>query len=176
MNKILLVVDMQNDFIDGVLGTPEAQAIVPKVAEKIRNFDGDVYFTMDTHEDDYAQTWEGRNLPILHCQKGTYGWLLNDEIYKVVREKEARMILKDTFGCAWLYTFFAPLLPQYIEVIGLCTDICVIANVMICQSDWKSAEIVVDASCCAGSSPELHEAALKVMKSCQIKIIEGDSK
>ena len=173
MKKILIVIDMQNDFIDGALGSPEAQAIVPVVSEKISSYknmsDRVIIYTRDTHKDNYLNTQEGKLLPIPHCICGTQGWQIVDGLYQ-----EGSLIEdKITFGSTWL--------PQYImsnykgriggiELIGVCTDICVVSNAMILKAHFPEVPIAVDASCCAGTSVEAHNAALTVMKSCQIEI------
>lgn len=172
MQNILLVIDMQNDFIDGALGTPEAVEIVPKVREKIRNFDGTVLFTRDTHEDSYMQTQEGRNLPVPHCIRGTEGWQIRPELEEL-RTTEA--IDKVTFGSDTLGKLLRRLNEEdpigTITVIGLCTDICVISNALLVKAFLPEVPIEVDASCCAGVTPESHETALKAMEACQIRII-----
>lgn len=172
MQNILVVVDMQNDFIDGALGTKEAQAIVPNVKRKIEGFDGTVLFTRDTHEEDYLQTQEGKNLPVEHCIRGSKGWEIREELDQL---RKTNPIDKVTFGSSEL----GPLLVdmdfaekiESITFIGLCTDICVISNVMIAKAFLPEVPIIVDASCCAGVSVESHENALKAMKVCQVKVI-----
>lgn len=167
--KILIVVDMQNDFIDGALGTPEAVAIVPRVKEIIEGFDGKVYFTRDTHFEEYISTQEGKNLPVPHCIKGTHGWEIRTEL-DALRRTEA--IDKLTFGSRELPELLSH--EQDIEsitLIGLCTDICVISNAMILKAFFPEVEITVDASACAGVTPESHKGALAAMKMCQIKVI-----
>lgn len=166
--KTLIVIDMQNDFIDGALGTPEAQAIVPKVKRKIEEYRarGDqIIFTRDTHFDDYLETLEGQHLPIKHCIIDTYGWNLADgiDIYE-----DDFWINKYQFGVPdWLV---APIKDE-IEMVGLCTDICVIANAINLKTQCREREVTVDASCCAGTTPENHKAALQVMKCCQINVV-----
>lgn len=167
--KALIVIDMQNDFISGSLGTPEAQAIVPKVAEKLMNYSmlyDEVIFTQDTHFDyNYFDTNEGKHLPVRHCIKATYGWFVHPSI----DDQECLHIEKKSFG----YTSWRDVLGDVdeIELVGLCTDICVISNALILKALYPEATIVVDASCCAGTTPENHKAALQVMKSCQIIVI-----
>ena len=169
--KYLIVVDMQNDFIDGALGTKEAVAIVPSVKEKIENFDGKIIFTRDTHEADYLSTQEGKNLPVEHCVRGTGGWQINAEL-EALRKNEA--IDKPSFGSVEL----AQMLKaenekekiESIELIGLCTDICVISNAMLIKAFLPEIPVEVDASCCAGVTPESHQRALDAMAVCQIKI------
>ena len=172
MQDILIVVDMQNDFIDGALGTKEAVAIVPKVREKIQQFKGTVLFTRDTHGPNYLQTQEGRNLPVEHCIKGTDGWQINFEL-DALRKTEP--IDKVTFGSAELGFKLAEMNAEEpigsITLIGLCTDICVISNAMIVKAFLPEVPVRVDPSCCAGVTPESHENALAAMKCCQIEII-----
>ena len=172
MQDILIVVDMQNDFIDGALGTKEAVAIVPKVREKIQQFNGTVLFTRDTHGPNYLQTQEGRNLPVEHCIKGTEGWQICLEL-DALRKTEP--IDKVTFGSAELGFKLAEMNAEEpigsITLIGLCTDICVISNAMIVKAFLPEVPVRVDAACCAGVTPESHENALAAMKCCQIEII-----
>jgi len=171
MQNVLIVVDMQNDFIDGALGTAEAVAIVPYVREAIRQFDGPVLFTRDTHFADYMETQEGKNLPVPHCIKDSYGWEIREEL-EVLRTTEA--IDKITFGSETL----GPMLQKMhqenpiasIVFMGLCTDICVISNVMIAKAYLPEVPIMVDAKGCAGVSPATHENALQAMSICQVQI------
>ena len=168
MKKILVVVDMQNDFIDGALGTPEAVAIVPHVREKIESFDGKVFFTRDTHFENYMSTEEGRNLPVPHCIKGTYGWQIRAEL-DALRRTEA--IDKLTFGSRELVDVLAAEGEiESITFVGLCTDICVISNAMVVKAFYPEIPLTVDARCCAGVTPESHARALAAMKVCQIKV------
>lgn len=167
--KILIVVDMQNDFIDGALGTPEAVQIVPYVKEQIQKFDGKVLFTRDTHFPNYMDTQEGKNLPVPHCIKGTPGWEIRPEL-DALRITEP--IDKLTFGSAELPAILAQ--EENIEAItfmGLCTDICVISNVMITKAFFPEIPLTVDAKGCAGVTPESHKNALAAMKMCQITVI-----
>lgn len=165
--KTLIVVDMQNDFISGSLGSKEAQAIVPNVKKKIEEYmarGDEIIFTRDTHSTDYLTTNEGKNLPVEHCINGTYGWLIADE----VNYPECRHINKRTFGYTlWDYELDY----EDIELVGLCTDICVVSNALIIKAQFPNANITVDASCCAGVTPESHKAALTTMKMCQINVI-----
>ena len=171
MQNLLLVIDMQNDFIDGALGTAEAVAIVPAVIKKIRSFNGRVIFTRDTHEAHYLQTQEGHNLPVEHCIRGTQGWQICPQLTEFVTEPP---IDKVTFGSSEL----GPLLQQLhaadpiasITLIGLCTDICVISNAMIAKAYLPEVPVAVDAACCAGVTPASHNNALAAMKMCQITI------
>lgn len=172
MQKILLVIDMQNDFIDGALGTKEAVAIVPNVIKRIKEFDGSVFFTRDTHETDYLNTQEGRNLPVEHCIRGSKGWEIRDEI-DCLRKNDA--IDKPSFGSDALGEMLRSMNEkdpiESVTLIGLCTDICVISNAMIAKAFIPEVPIIVDANCCAGVSPESHENALKAMEVCQIKVL-----
>ena len=175
--KVLVVVDMQNDFIDGALGTKEAAAIVPKVAEKIRNFDGEVLYTRDTHTENYLETQEGKKLPVVHCVKGTKGWELHPRI-EALRKDEP--IDKPTFGSAQLGRLLRMKDEEYklramgglesVTFVGLCTDICVISNGMILKAAYPETPITVEGSCCAGVTPESHNNALEAMKMCQILV------
>ena len=176
MKKILVVVDMQNDFIDGSLGTKEAQAIVGKAAGKIRSCKEEGYTvlgTLDTHAPNYLDTAEGKKLPVKHCIKGTQGWELNPVIEK---EMEGCFVVeKTTFGSLELPQIIEDMAEDEeelrIELIGLCTDICVVSNALILKASFPEDEIAVDASCCAGVTPEKHLAALETMQSCQITIL-----
>lgn len=175
MKKVLVVVDMQKDFVDGALGTPEAAAMVPAAAEKIRQFAGDAIFvTMDTHGENYLQSLEGRKLPVPHCIPGTPGYGLNEEIHAALTGKPYTLVEKVTFGSLSLprliYDKFRGA-PIQIELLGLCTDICVVSNALILRAAFPNAPMVVDARCCAGVTPQTHEAALQTMKSCQIDVI-----
>ena len=172
MQNILLVIDMQNDFIDGALGTKEAVEIVPAVKKKIEQFDGTVLFTRDTHETWYLQTQEGKNLPVEHCIRGTDGWQIRPEL-DALRKTEA--IDKETFGAKELGGILLDMDEENkigsITLIGLCTDICVISNAMLVKAFLPEVPVIVDASCCAGVTPESHETALKAMQACQIQIV-----
>ena len=168
MNKILVIVDMQKDFIDGALGTAEAVAIVPAVIEKIKGFDGEVVFTKDTHSTIYLDTQEGKNLPVPHCIKGSDGWELDEKIAPYA--ENCRIFEKPTFGSIELAEYIANGEYNQIELIGLCTDICVISNAMLVKAYLPEANIIVDSACCAGVTPESHENALSAMKMCQIKV------
>nr|DAJ47479.1 MAG TPA: cysteine hydrolase [Caudoviricetes sp.] len=184
--KLLVVVDMQNDFINGSLGSEAAQAIVPNVIEKIKSADKNtaILFTRDTHYDDYAETLEGRKLPVQHCRDRSYGWEINEDIFDawyysdtyIINEPEVRegnIIIKNTFGSIQLMSLLIREGKMFdeIEFIGLLSEICVISNVLMTRAVLPDMPIVVDASCCAGSTPKKHKAALEVMKSCQIDII-----
>ncbi|MCI9384195.1 MAG: cysteine hydrolase [Lachnospiraceae bacterium] len=173
MKKLLLVIDMQNDFIDGALGTKEAEAIVPNVVKRIQEFEGDVLYTRDTHSEDYMETQEGKNLPVPHCIKGTPGWELCPEL-KALRDAGHSPVLdKLTFGAKDLPAYLETRYPrglESVELIGLCTDICVISNAMVLKAFFPELPVSVTASCCAGVTPESHENALNAMKMCQIAI------
>ena len=172
MQDILLVIDMQNDFIDGALGTKEAVAVVPKVKEKIEGFEGTVLFTRDTHEPGYLETQEGRNLPVPHCIRGTDGWQIRPELDAL---RTTDPIDKVTFGSSELGGILCAMNEakpiRSITLIGLCTDICVISNAMLVKAFLPEVPVIVDASCCAGVTPESHENALKAMEVCQIRIV-----
>lgn len=166
--KILVVVDMQKDFTHGALGSKEATAIVPKVADKIKSFDGDVVFTMDTHSLIYLDTQEGKKLPIPHCIKDTDGWLLDESIAPLSRG--CKLFEKPTFGSLELAEFIVNRDYTEIELVGLCTDICVISNALLLKAYLPEVKISVDSACCAGVTPESHENALSAMKMCQIDV------
>lgn len=174
MKNILIVVDIQNDFVDGALGSKEAVAIIDNVCKKIRGFDGDIFVTLDTHGEDYMSTQEGKKLLVPHCIKGTDGWRLNPETEKALDGKSFTVIEKPTFGSQKLAEMISE---KYkgeelsVELIGICTDICVISNALTIRAHNTECEITVDSSCCAGVSPETHNAALEVMKSCLINVI-----
>lgn len=169
--KVLAVIDMQNDFIDGALGTKEAVQITGYVKEKIDRYLSEgatVVYTRDTHAENYMETQEGKNLPVLHCVKGTFGW----EIAEGIFAEDCHVINKPSFGSMELAEYVAGLEHvESIELVGLCTDICVISNAMILKARFPETPIIVDASCCAGVTPESHENALAAMKMCQIQII-----
>lgn len=173
MKKVLIVVDMQKDFVDGALGSNEAVKIVENVVNKIKVFEGDIIVTYDTHHENYMDTREGKNLPVPHCIKGTDGWNLDAKVQAALDQKTYKIIEKPTFGSTEL--------PEYIksnydpksieiELIGLCTDICVVSNALLLKANFLETEISIDSSCCAGVTPESHNAALTTMKMCQIKI------
>lgn len=173
MKKFLIVVDIQNDFVDGALGTPEAQAMVENAADKIKSFDGEIFVTFDTHHENYMNTSEGKKLPVPHCIKGTDGWQLNDKIAEVLKGKKYSEVEKITFGSVELPELIKKAAGEEdftIELIGLCTDICVVSNALILKANFCDKEISVNSSCCAGVTPETHEAALKTMQMCQINI------
>ena len=174
MKKILIVIDMQNDFIDGALGTPEAAAIVENVKAKIRSYPKEnVFATKDTHTDFYLDTQEGRNLPVPHCIRGTQGWEIRPDIAELIFPDH--IMDKPTFGSTQLAKLMEILNRREedgieIELVGLCTDICVVSNALYLKAALPETPISCDASCCAGVTPFKHEAALETMRSCQIKI------
>ncbi len=173
MRKLLIVIDMQNDFIDGSLGTKEAAAIVEAVKEKIRSYPReDVIATMDTHGPDYMETQEGRNLPVTHCVKGTEGWQIRPEIAALIFPEN--IYEKPTFGCTELAedlkAYYEETEDIELELAGLCTDICVVSNALLFKAAMPEVKISVDASCCAGVTPGKHLAALETMRSCQIAV------
>lgn len=169
--KVLVVVDMQKDFIDGSLGTKEAVAIVPAVVKKIREWDGIVVATRDTHQSDYMQTQEGRFLPVEHCIEGTDGWKINPDVQQALDERSAQIVNKPTFGSVALSMMLMQSGVTEIQLVGLCTDICVVSNALLLKANMPEVPMSVDASCCAGVTPEKHEAALETMRSCQITVL-----
>lgn len=174
MKQLLIVVDMQNDFVDGALGTPEAVSIVPAVAEKIARHDGPVFVTMDTHGEDYLSTSEGKKLPVPHCIRGTRGWQLNNRVACALEGKNPTVLEKPTFGCVALPDTIRNEVgsePFSMELIGLCTDICVISNALLLKAHFPEAPMKVDSACCAGVSPATHNAALSAMGCCQVEIV-----
>ena len=170
MRKILLVIDMQNDFIDGALGTKEAIAIVPKVIDEIKKYDSsDIFLTADTHFENYLETQEGKNLPVPHCIKNTNGWEINSDVLKVAGS--CGIFEKSGFGCPKLVEELCKIKePFQIEIIGLCTDICVISNAFLIKSLLPEVKISIKADCCAGVTPESYKNALLAMSVCQIEI------
>lgn len=182
--KILVLIDCQNDFIDGSLANPEAQKKVKNIVKKVDEFDGDaIIYTMDTHDENYLESAEGKKLPVTHCIKYTDGWILNDDIANAITRAVAReitvvVIQKPTFG-----SFDVPVEVKKIvgddeadvEIVGFCTDICVVSNALILKAAaYEGVNITIDASCCAGVTVEKHRAALETMKSCQINVINED--
>ena len=165
MKKTLIVVDMQKDFVDGALGSKEEVAIVENVKKKIAEYQADgnqIIFTRDTHQADYLSTNEGKNLPVEHCIEGTEGW----QLYEGMEAEGALYINKPTFG----YLNWGEYQFEEVELVGLCTDICVVSNALILKATFPEIEVSVDASCCAGVTPESHAAALTTMKMCQVKV------
>jgi nicotinamidase-related amidase len=181
--KVLVVVDMQNDFIDGSLGTPEAVAVTEKIVKRIEDsVDELILFTKDTHQDDYLETPEGRKLPVVHCIEGTSGWETNDRILQAWRNKANTIVLpelkdntftKDVFGSVDLVDFLKtyPEQIEEIELMGVCTDICVVSNAIMLKNTLPKVKITVNAGCCAGVTPTSHQEALNVMNMCQIDVI-----
>ena len=174
MKKYLVVVDMQNDFVDGALGSEQAVSLVPAAEKKIRSFDGEIFVTLDTHFKDYLETAEGRKLPVPHCIKGTKGWELNEKIENALADRSFTIVEKNTFGSTKLPELIKGSAGEEefsVELIGLCTDICVVSNALIIKAHFPEMPVSVDSSCCAGVTVEKHEAALETMRSCQIDII-----
>ena len=172
MRKLLVVVDMQNDFVDGSLGTKEAEGIVDRVVEEIKKYDSkDIFATRDTHPENYLETQEGKNLPVVHCVKGTFGWEINEKVAAAIGTAE--IIDKPTFGSRTLAEKIAAIAAEEeieVTLIGLCTDICVVSNALLIKAYLPEIPVKVVASCCAGVTPGSHEAALATMQMCQIKI------
>ena len=182
--KVLVVIDVQNDFVSGSLGTEEAKAIVPRINDMINSDEYEIkVFTLDTHDSSYLDTLEGENLPIKHCIKGTWGW---EPAFDLSDVKNNQLIEKNQFGTLTdIQNTIMDKMTEYdntrmwpnkfnvesITIVGLCTDICVISNALILKSDFTDIPIICDASACAGSTPEKHRAALEVMRSCQIQVI-----
>ncbi len=174
MKRFLVVVDMQNDFVDGALGTAEAVAVAPRVAEAIARFNGEIFVTLDTHGPDYLQTAEGKKLPVEHCLKGTAGWQLCPPVAKALAGRPYTPVEKPAFGSLALPEMVARAAgeePFSLELMGLCTDICVVSNALLLKARFPEAPIAVRADCCAGVTPQLHAAALATMQSCQIDVI-----
>ncbi len=174
MKKFLIVVDMQKDFVDGALGTAEACAIIPAAARKIAEFDGEIFATFDTHFDNYLDTAEGKKLPVPHCIKDTDGWQLNADIAAALAGKNFTAVEKYTFGSLRLPELIRKAADgedMSIELIGLCTDICVISNALVLKAAFPEVPVAVDEKCCAGVTPDKHNAAIETMKSCQIDIL-----
>lgn len=170
---ILVVIDMQNDFIDGVLGSKEAQKIVPHVVEKVSNWEGEILFTRDTHDEHYLETQEGKHLPVVHCVKDSKGWEICEELVSFVKSEP---LDKPTFGGLELSARLKGIMKNTpenqvnITLVGLCTDICVISNAILLKPAFPETKIIVDSHCCAGVTPESHENALSAMKLCQITV------
>lgn len=173
MKKFLVVVDMQKDFVDGSLSTAEAQAVVPEVCEKIRGFQGQIICTFDTHFENYLETLEGKNLPVKHCIKETVGFELDENVKAALESKEYISLEKPTFGSLKLSEIIKEKAQGEdfsVELVGLCTDICVVSNALLLKANFPEAEISVDSACCAGVTPESHNCALNTMRSCQINV------
>jgi Amidases related to nicotinamidase len=179
IKKILIVIDMQKDFIDGALGTKEAVGIVSNVTDKIATCNGDIYITKDTHHENYLATAEGKKLPVTHCIKDTSGWELDEQIKLALENREYIEFLKPTFGSIEMAEYIKKQITDNnidvscldIELIGVCTDICVISNALLLKAYFPEAMIKVDSHCCAGVTPESSKNALEAMKMCQIEII-----
>lgn len=174
MNKVLAVIDVQNDFVTGSLGSELAQAAMDALIAKVKAFDGEIVVTHDTHDDDYLNSSEGKNLPVKHCIIGTDGWQLDPRLQEALKDKKAVNFNKPTFGstamCAYLKSKFEAGTLDEVEFIGFCTDICVISNVLLLKAMCPELAISADSSCCAGVTAAKHEAALEVMRSCQIEV------
>lgn len=171
MKEALVIIDMQNDFIDGSLGTVQAQHIVPNVISKINAFSGDLYYTRDTHTENYLNTLEGKKLPVVHCIKNTFGWEIQKEVWNAGANRNPVIIDKPTFASTVLAQTLAQKQYDHITLIGLCTDICVISNALNIKALLWETPITVDANCCAGVTPESHTQALNAMTMCQIDIL-----
>ncbi len=175
--KKFILIDVQNDFITGSLGTEEARRMLPRLMKKAECFLGEILMTQDTHSENYLDTQEGRMLPVVHCIKGTQGWEFPQELETLRMEKKIRVYQKPCFGSTSLVSDLKDAyengLLDSVELAGICTDICVITNALMIKSALPELPVSVDASCCAGVTPEKHKAALEVMKSCQI-IITGE--
>ncbi len=173
MAKALVVVDMQNDFVTGALGTAEAQEMLPRLVEKLEKVvaqkSADILFTQDTHKENYLETQEGKNLPVIHCVKNTAGWEIVPELKKFIPYAKA-VIEKKSFGTTRLPTLLKPY--EEVEFVGVCTDICVISNALLLKAFYPEQKVSVDAKCCAGVNPKSHAEALNVMKMCQCEIKE----
>lgn len=175
MNRdILIVIDMQNDFINGALGTEEAQAISAAVVKKVQEFNGEIFFTRDTHNSEYLNTQEGKLLPVPHCIKGSDGWELAAPLKQIQEEKGFPVYDKHTFGCEALAADLKAMHRESpitsVELIGVCTDICVVSNALLIKAALTEVPVYVDSSCCAGVTPQKHEAALETMRSCQVYV------
>lgn len=174
-DDVLVIVDVQNDFVNGALGTREAEEVLPSILEKVRDFTGRVIATRDTHSDDYLETQEGERLPVVHCLKGSEGWGFPDELDSLIREREAAIYEKSTFGSPALARdlrdFFDRGEIRSVEIIGICTDICVVSNALLIKAESPELPLTVDARCCAGVTPEKHGAALDVLESCQVEVV-----
>ena len=175
MRRILIVVDMQNDFIDAALGTKEAVSVVEAVKAKIRSYPvADIIATMDTHGENYLETQEGKNLPVAHCIRGTDGWKIRPDIAELLAD--TKIYEKPAFGSMEMAADLKALSETEeieLELIGLCTDICVVSNALLLKAAMPEVKIFVDASCCAGVTPEKHLAALETMRSCQIHVLNA---
>ncbi len=171
MKKALVIVDVQNDFVDGALGTKEAIEIIPSVVEEIQKDYDQIFVTYDTHEDNYLETLEGQYLPVKHCIKDSDGWKLNSVVQKALVNKKYISVEKPTFGSYALVQYLTTYQPDEITLVGLCTDICVISNALLLRAALSNTTINVVEKACAGVTIEKHNAAIEVMKSCQINIL-----
>lgn len=176
-DRYLIVIDMQNDFVTGALGTKEAEAAAKNIIQKVKQFQGKILFTQDTHEENYLDTQEGKMLPVKHCIRGTAGWKLISELEVFQKQENYLVFEKNTFGSVELAQF---LLEKYreksiesVELAGLCTDICVVSNALLIKAYMPELPVIVDTACCAGVSPDKHYAALRTMESCQIILKDG---
>ncbi len=172
MKKLLIVVDMQKDFVTGALGSKEAQEILPNVVKYVQEFNGDLLFTRDTHQANYLTTQEGKFLPVEHCIQGTEGHQICDELTEIVKDRPHKIYDKPTFGLATIAdqieNDFGKV--EQITLIGVCTDICVISNALLLKSRFSETEVFVVENCCAGVTPQKHDCAIEVMKSCQVVV------
>lgn len=171
MKKALVMIDVQNDFVDGSLGSKEAQSIIEPIIEEIKKPYDSIYVTYDTHEKNYLDTFEGKHLPVEHCIKGSNGWQLNPQIQQALQSKPYITIEKPTFGSLALVQYLTSANYDEITLVGLCTDICVISNALLIRASLPNTKIIVKQDCCAGVTKEKHEAALQVMQSCQIDVM-----
>ena len=181
--KVLIVIDMQNDFIIGSLGSPEATAIVSNVVSRVKNSTNElILFTQDTHQEDYLNTPEGKKLPVVHCVEGTDGWQINETIMNAWRNNKSTIIVptlqensftKTVFGSVGLVDFLKQRQAEIaeIELLGVCTDICVVSNALMIKNTLPHIPVSVNASCCAGVTPQSHQEALNVMQMCQIDLV-----
>ena len=174
MNKKLIMIDIQNDFVTGVLGTKEAQQMLPRLMEKAGSFQGEILMTQDTHFENYLETQEGKLLPVSHCIKGTKGWELVPELEELRQQRKAKVYQKSCFGSIRLAEDLKAAYEEGqldgVELAGLCTDICVVSNALLIKAFLPEIPVIVDAGCCAGVTVEKHKAALEVMRSCQVII------
>lgn len=173
MKHFLIVVDMQKDFVDGALGTPEAETIVPAVCERIRSFDGEIIVTYDTHPDTYLDTAEGKKLPVTHCVRDTEGWQLDAAVASALDGKDYCVVEKPTFGSTELPYLVQSMAGEEafdVTLIGLCTDICVVSNALLLKAHFPEVPIAVESALCAGVTPDSHAAALQTMTMCQIDV------
>ncbi len=173
----LVVVDVQNDFVSGTLGSEAAREMLPRLLDKVRSHDGPLLFTRDTHYTNYSSTLEGRLLPVEHCIESTWGWQIVSELDSLRHERKSRVFDKETFGSTELGAALAEMLAageiNAVEFVGLCTDICVVSNALLARSFAPQLRIIVDASCCAGTSSANHRAALTTMACCQVKVVNA---